>query len=671
MEHQQSVNEERRNRFAVSGADTPRSASQPPTTNGGESFYAPAMQIYGSPNLDGSNRNGNSHAGNMGSPWAMSSGRMPAMTRSSSIGIPSSVTRSNSLSSSVERAASYAGSFSSAMRDAHAFPSTFEDDESEALSDATGDYSPYQETNNTRGRHYLGTIDPRSRSQSLATTTATRPLPIGSPPTSGGWAIPGSIPGRFTDVKNFGATGMGSRYNSFGGEFSRSPVPSPTGLRVQQQHRAEISNISPLARDIGHIMYDEDWSRNGGDSGATSRRHSVSGGLQARRGIVGFNAPDSQSDPYPPEDYGKGLAVDDDDLAATFNSMSLGNSENGRSHAQPISQPSSLPIYAPLSQASKEQQANLSESLRLATAGLAARMRRSPSESAHSAGGEAGSANQSPALDQYVTRQQAQGQRYMHYDIPEDETEDQHQLQSQPRLSPTLVRGPSGPNASYMHLQTQQPTSPTRHLMHQMQLLHQQQLANASPIQRRASQSEMLLGTQQLPQGPLHNLPQAPQPAPVVAELGKGIPLHAVPPSWTLYIVEFKAGRTDLFYVADSDTRIPPLHVGDLVIVEADRGKDLGKVVNDSITAQEVEAFQRQQAAAVQAQAYNEVQYGHGGGPVSPDGVPLSPTTPSTAKREINPKKIYGKANPHDAQYVLPCYFFSCCRLMSRILEDC
>jgi len=49
-----------------------------------------------------------------------------------------------------------------------------------------------------------------------------------------------------------------------------------------------------------------------------------------------------------------------------------------------------------------------------------------------------------------------------------------------------------------------------------------------------------------------------------------------------LYIVEFKGGRTDLFYVPE----IAGITVkqGDLVIVEADRGKDLGKVVKDSIT---------------------------------------------------------------------------------------
>lgn len=46
-----------------------------------------------------------------------------------------------------------------------------------------------------------------------------------------------------------------------------------------------------------------------------------------------------------------------------------------------------------------------------------------------------------------------------------------------------------------------------------------------------------------------------------------------------LYAVEFKAGRTEIFYVLEIDST-PQLtvKVGDLVIVEADRGEDLGKV---------------------------------------------------------------------------------------------
>ena len=37
------------------------------------------------------------------------------------------------------------------------------------------------------------------------------------------------------------------------------------------------------------------------------------------------------------------------------------------------------------------------------------------------------------------------------------------------------------------------------------------------------------------------------------------------------------------------------IRVGDLAIVEADRGKDLGTVVNDTITLKEVKTFERKQ----------------------------------------------------------------------------
>jgi hypothetical protein len=138
-----------------------------------------------------------------------------------------------------------------------------------------------------------------------------------------------------------------------------------------------------------------------------------------------------------------------------------------------------------------------------------------------------------------------------------------------------------------------------------------------------------------------------------LSDLGKGVPLHSVPSSWPLFIVEFKAGRTDLFYLTDLSQNI---RIGDLVMVEADRGKDLGTVVNDSITLAEVEAFQRQQ-----------MERGYGGGGVgSGSGEPTSPggmggTTSGNGKKEINPKMIYGKATPQELQYVLSFFYWSRC----------
>ncbi|KAI9325962.1 PSP1 C-terminal conserved region-domain-containing protein [Zopfochytrium polystomum] len=80
---------------------------------------------------------------------------------------------------------------------------------------------------------------------------------------------------------------------------------------------------------------------------------------------------------------------------------------------------------------------------------------------------------------------------------------------------------------------------------------------------------------------------------------------------WPIFVVEFKAGRIDYFYnpakvsassaTSSSDdsgvsaSEMARIRVGDLVIVEADRGKDLGKVICDSImNQQQLQQFRAQ-----------------------------------------------------------------------------
>ncbi|KAF9915220.1 hypothetical protein FBU30_002113, partial [Linnemannia zychae] len=112
-------------------------------------------------------------------------------------------------------------------------------------------------------------------------------------------------------------------------------------------------------------------------------------------------------------------------------------------------------------------------------------------------------------------------------------------------------------------------------------------------------------------------------------DLGKGLSLGQLPHRGSLYMVEFKAGRNDLFYTSENSGL--NLKKGDLVMVEADRGKDLGKIINDSITPQQILALQTQQAesAALQAQ-----QDGGNGGQRAP--------------KEIHPKRIFGLAQPSE-----------------------
>ena len=96
-----------------------------------------------------------------------------------------------------------------------------------------------------------------------------------------------------------------------------------------------------------------------GGSGTTSRRHSISI-VQPCRPVVGFNAPghDAQDESvcpsvFPTSTFGRGgLMLDDDDLASDLNMLSISKDDPGPSSstAHPPSQPSSLPIYAPMSQ---------------------------------------------------------------------------------------------------------------------------------------------------------------------------------------------------------------------------------------------------------------------------------------------------------------------------------
>ncbi|KAJ8488768.1 hypothetical protein ONZ51_g3335 [Trametes cubensis] len=464
--------------------------------------------------------------------------------------------------------------FSSAMRDSR-FASTFEDDESEALSDIQDPYDPYDEryprsNMSLRGRGYGADLT-RSRSQSLATT---RPGAIGSglPSQFGQWdgSSPQSIPSRY----DFKTPTSGSRYGSLGA-IGRSPSNG-----YSQGSITDPSNMSPFVRDVGQILLDDGsafrelWSgmnpprdeNGGGGSGTTSRRHSVSV-VQPRRPIIGFNAPgaDLQEENtrsasfHHPASFsgGGGLLLTDDDLASDLDRVSPYQALH-----------LNIPGGAPSSFAARQSIVG------------------SPSDSGLSGGSPSRGHMDQFAQETGLAREAARptaAQGLMARYVPG------HGIQQIPEqgvlpspISPAALRGGG-------------------------------QYGQPQQIQRRPSDASRPL-----------------------TELGKGVPLHAVPTSWPLYIVEFKAGRTDLFYCTDLAQDI---RVGDLVIVEADRGKDLGKVVNDTITLAEVEAFQKQQKL---------MSMGH----ADVHGVPTSPTGGSGGGgvKDINPKMIYGKATHRDTQ---------------------
>jgi hypothetical protein len=596
--------------------------------------------------------------------------------------------------------------FSSAIR----FSSTFEDDEdSESFTD------PHDELYIPSSRGRTTVPDPtRSRSQSLATT---RPGLIGSPyhrlgvgpswhdPNNNLSNIPESMYG---DIKPPGS----SRYGSLGALGASSPNihnSLPSGGPVVANgysHRMDLSNMSPFVRDVGQILDDGSTFRDiwagmnhprdenggggigvgiggGGGSGTTSRRHSVSV-VQPRRvgnNIVGFNAPGTADGPdeyirpfQQSSAFGRGgLMLSDDDLASDLNMLSLSpgpsqqkqqqQQQHHQHHQHPPSQPSSLPIYVPLSRSplssdlvSPFQSIALNSPLSSSFASRAPQRRASPTESGlEASGGSPTRAHYDPLLSAEspygTSTQQRQaltarfvpghGIQYLPLQQHQQQQHLQSQSQSQSQVQPNISnfggsnngiayghsRGPSYPSSNTLP----SPISPTG----TRPIKPQQPPYYPSQIQRRLSDT-----TTNQPQQP------PPQAQASLSELGRGVPLHAVPASWPLYIVEFKAGRTDLFYLTDLTVDV---RVGDLVIVEADRGKDLGKVVNDTITLAEVEAFQREQIARV----------GFGDGqPMSPGGAGSGAganttgggTGASSGKKEINPKMIYGKAQHQDTQ---------------------
>ncbi|KAG2090375.1 PSP1 C-terminal conserved region-domain-containing protein [Suillus discolor] len=546
------------------------------------------------------NQNSPSSPSSSSSPWSPRIPQQP--TRTLTTGLPMSVpTRSSSFSNPQSN-------YSSALRESH-FESTFEDDESEALSDTYDHHDDelYLPTS-SRGRSYAPDLT-RSRSQSLATTT-TRPTSIQSPyqhshlwPDSANNSNPLNIPSaRYGEIK----PPASSRYGSLGA-MGRSPL-ADNGY--PNRNTIDVSNMSPFVRDVGQILLDDGsafrelWAgmnppkdeNGGGGSGTTSRRHSVSVVQPRRPTIVGFNAPESPGDEthghsrpgvFNAQPFGGrgGLMLSDDDLAADLGMLSM-KEPGAPSSSSTASQPSSLPIY-PRSPPSADRVSPYHLNIPSGTSFTSRQQFGSPSESALSTGASPPRGH----FDQQILEAQYGQQQLTARFIPGQGIQ---YLPMQNNGAGFARQGPLSPTTTSRPIQPQQ--GPYYHQM-----------------QRRPSDASQ---TQQTP----------------LSDLGKGLPLSSVPASWPLFIVEFKAGRTDLFYLTDLSQDI---RVGDLVIVEADRGKDLGKVVNDSITLKEVEAFQR------------EVREREAGEAMSPGGAA------ATGKKDINPKMIYGKAQANDTQHLV------------------
>lgn len=673
------------------------------------------------------------------------------------------------------------------MRDS--FPSTFEDDEDEydVLTDIGGlgnaDMSS-QSAYNRQAAHIhsmsmsgardythplrgtraaaLAAADnsSRSRSQSLAATNR-RQLPVGMAS-----SMSNTLPTR----------GSASLMQDWGDLSGSSTVSSggrtiPATNRGQGTNPADLSNMSPFVRDLDQILRDDlnglgsgilrdYWiggRDDGGGSGTTSRRHSVSV-VQPRtrrsstvagfsgNGLVLGTAIEDEDDTSPPMRNmdsrrtvggsrtaglgggyggagpfatgrfagGLGSGIADDELADDLNSLSLSQDLQALSHGGVASRvhPASLPVYglgqqAQLSQSPRERLTTTngdnrsiqpsSPSVRhplsagtgvgdaFATQQLYGDVRRpsaSPNQFARRAvsrerdgslagigeeegyGGRLPSGSSQAAFRQMLEQQQAAqwgGGAEVHQTrqnlapggnrLPSPTSQRAQALGTGPGYFGSAGATSGANRTSYGYSSNTSPSAQTASPVSNVgrpgglagpgpgALSHIQTNVGGqtgggkypqpkSPIDR--------FHAQQL--GQLHQAPSSAQsPAsatnPSLNDLGRGVPLHRIASSTPMFIVEFKASRSDIFFCNEPGLA-EALAVGDLVIVEADRGKDLGTITRAGITGEDVETFQRMQMQSQMA--------GENGEEV------INPVR--TFGKEIMPKRLYGKATPVDIE---------------------
>jgi hypothetical protein len=102
----------------------------------------------------------------------------------------------------------------------------------------------------------------------------------------------------------------------------------------------------------------------------------------------------------------------------------------------------------------------------------------------------------------------------------------------------------------------------------------------------------------------------------------------------SLYTVEFKASRTGLFYILEIDGKpVIDVNIGDYVIVEADRGEDLGKITR-KVSLERVKKL----LLAIEDDKLKKPEQ-----TVEPELLNVLNNS-----KEIVPKRIYRFASPHD-----------------------
>lgn len=138
-------------------------------------------------------------------------------------------------------------------------------------------------------------------------------------------------------------------------------------------------------------------------------------------------------------------------------------------------------------------------------------------------------------------------------------------------------------------------------------------------------------------------------------------------PKKLLYVVSFKCSRVGVFYLLDNTGLV--VNEGDMVIVEADRGQDLGTVQHARVTPEEAKTLlskygeeqykwlmmfsSNNQAGAVNPNAtvfgdVNNTNTFAGGHPLPPTNNNLSTRPPRDQYQTLKPKAIKRMAAQHE-----------------------
>ena len=139
---------------------------------------------------------------------------------------------------------------------------------------------------------------------------------------------------------------------------------------------------------------------------------------------------------------------------------------------------------------------------------------------------------------------------------------------------------------------------------------------------------------------------------------------HTTRPNQLLYMVTFKAQRADVFYVQEGTGL--QVRKGDLVIVEADRGADLGTVASESVPFAEAKEMKEKlmqehfqwlmvfsrhgQNGTVAGPNPNGQPPGSNGTTGSMGGSSIQNGVQDIPTTELKPKMIKRLAQPHEVQ---------------------